>query len=87
LASIPANEKLVTRIAAPRLPFHGAWTYEISPTSTGSRLRITERGDEKNPYSILLHLLLQDRGHPTIITNYLQDLGAKFGALVDVVEE
>ena len=40
---------LVTRIADPDLPFGGTWTYEISPTATGSTLTITEDGEIYNP--------------------------------------
>jgi len=44
-----APRLLVTRIADPDLPFGGTWTYEISPTATGSTLRITEDGEIYNP--------------------------------------
>src|SRR5580658_1391647 len=37
-------QKLVTRIADPKLPFGGTWTFEIAPDSDGATLRITERG-------------------------------------------
>ena len=40
---------LVGRIADPGLPFGGTWTYEITPVSSGSRLRITEDGEVYNP--------------------------------------
>jgi uncharacterized protein YndB with AHSA1/START domain len=40
---------LVGRIADPGLPFGGTWTYEITPESSGSRLRITEDGEIYNP--------------------------------------
>jgi uncharacterized protein YndB with AHSA1/START domain len=40
---------LVGRIADPGLPFGGTWTYEITPSSGGSRLRITEDGEVYNP--------------------------------------
>lgn len=29
--------------------FNGTWTYELSPSGTGTRLRITERGEIPNP--------------------------------------
>ena len=44
-----APRLLVTRIADPDLPFGGTWTYEISPTATGSTLTITEDGEIYNP--------------------------------------
>jgi uncharacterized protein YndB with AHSA1/START domain len=40
---------LVTRIADPTLPFGGAWTYELTPTSGGTTLSITENGEIYNP--------------------------------------
>ena len=40
---------LVGRIADPCLPFGGTWTYEITPVTGGSRLRITEDGEIYNP--------------------------------------
>jgi uncharacterized protein YndB with AHSA1/START domain len=40
---------LVVRIADPKLPFGGTWTYEITPEGTGSRLTITEDGEIYNP--------------------------------------
>src|SRR5271169_2213158 len=33
-------QKLVTRIADPKLPFGGTWTFEISPVADGATLRI-----------------------------------------------
>jgi len=40
---------LVLRIADPKLPFGGTWTYEIAPDGAGSRLAITENGEIYNP--------------------------------------
>jgi hypothetical protein len=70
----------------PNVAFHGTWTWEISRTSTGSRLRITERREEKNPYLKILNFVLWGSGHPTKITNWLRDLGRKFGEEVKVIE-
>src|SRR5690348_10969514 len=41
--------KLVVRIADPKLPFGGTWTYEITPVAGGSSLRIREEGEIYNP--------------------------------------
>ena len=38
----------VTRIAEKNLPFGGTWTIEISPTSEGSVVRVTEDGEIHN---------------------------------------
>jgi hypothetical protein len=40
---------LVTRIADPRLPFGGTWTYRIEPDTNGTVLTLTERGEIRNP--------------------------------------
>ena len=42
--------KWVVRIADPKLPFGGTWTYEITPVGAGgSSLRIREDGEVYNP--------------------------------------
>ena len=75
------NEKLVTRIAVPDVPFHGTWTYEISRTSSGSHLRITERvgfGPGFGRYPAYRPSTART------ITHYLLDLGGRFGEDVKV---
>jgi polyketide cyclase/dehydrase/lipid transport protein len=39
---------LVARIADPKLPFGGTWTYRITPAAAGSELTITEDGEVSN---------------------------------------
>ena len=46
---VEAPRLLVGRIVDPGLPFGGTWTYEITPATGGSRLRITEDGEIYNP--------------------------------------
>lgn len=41
--------KFVTKIDDPDQPFGGTWTWEITPTPSGARLTITERGEIYNP--------------------------------------
>lgn len=41
--------KWVVRIADPKLPFGGSWTYEITPVGADSSLRIREDGEVYNP--------------------------------------
>ena len=36
-----ADRRVVTRIADETLPFGGRWTFEITPDSSGTRLRLT----------------------------------------------
>lgn len=40
--------RLVTRIADTDLGYSGAWTYDLAPLGTGTRLTITERGEVSN---------------------------------------
>jgi Polyketide cyclase / dehydrase and lipid transport len=69
---------LVVRIADPKLPFGGTWTYEISTLPDGSSLlRITEAGEIYNPiYRFAARYVL---GYSRTQDQYLQALGAKFG--------
>jgi uncharacterized protein YndB with AHSA1/START domain len=65
--------RLVTRIAAPDLPFGGTWTYELKPTSAGTELRITENGQVYNPLFRFLSQFVF--GHTTTMRVYLLALG------------
>lgn len=44
-----APHLLVGRIADPKLPFGGTWTYELTPAPEGCQLTITEDGEIYNP--------------------------------------
>jgi len=59
--------------------FLSRWSYEISRTSTGAFLRVTECCTEDNPFGKFLAYILRWSGHPMAMTNYLLDLGKKFG--------
>jgi uncharacterized protein YndB with AHSA1/START domain len=74
---------LVVRIADPKLPFGGTWTYEISSTEDGSSLlRITEAGEIYNPiFRVAERFVL---GYSRTQEQYLQALGAKFGEPVTI---
>ena len=76
---------LVTRIADPKLPFGGTWTYEISsPADGGSMLRITEDGEIYNPiFRFASRFVL---GYSRTQEEYLRALGAKFGQSVTIVK-
>jgi uncharacterized protein YndB with AHSA1/START domain len=67
-----APRRLVTRIADPSLPFGGRWIYEITPTATGSELRITEEGEVYNPIFRFVSRFMM--GHTRTIDRYLADL-------------
>jgi len=44
------NTRMVTRIADPKLPFGGSWTFAIVPAADGSELTITEDGEVYNVF-------------------------------------
>jgi polyketide cyclase/dehydrase/lipid transport protein len=73
-----APQRLVTKIADPKLPFGGTWTFEITPANDGtSTLRITENGEIYNPlFRFVSRFFL---GYSATQTRYLRDLGAKLG--------
>jgi len=69
--------KLVVRIADPKLPFGGTWTYEITPVPEGSSLRIREDGEVYNPvFRFLARFVF---GYSGTINTYLKSLAKKFG--------
>jgi uncharacterized protein YndB with AHSA1/START domain len=67
--------RMVTRIADPKLPFGGSWTYEITPTSSGCSLTITENGEVYNPlFRFASRFII---GHTATIDAYIKALTAK----------
>lgn len=69
--------KLVVRIADPKLPFGGTWTYEITPAAGGCALRIREDGEVYNPvFRFLTRFVF---GYSGTIETYLKSLARKFG--------
>ena len=69
--------KLVVRIADPKLPFGGTWTYEITPDAGGSALRIREDGEVYNPVFRFLSRFVF--GYSGTIDAYLKSVSKKFG--------
>lgn len=74
------SRRLVTRIDDKSLPFGGRWIYELTPSGTGTQLRITEEGEVYNP--IFRALSRYVFGHSATIERYLEDVGRKYGAEV-----
>jgi uncharacterized protein YndB with AHSA1/START domain len=71
-----APNVLVSRIADPKLPFGGTWTFEIAPAAHGSRLRISEDGEIYNPlFRFMARFIF---GYEGTINAYLAALEAKF---------
>ncbi len=69
---------LVLRIADPKLPFGGTWTYELVPDPAGSRLTITEHGEIYNPlFRFMAHFLF---GYEGTIAAYMTALERRFGS-------
>lgn len=44
-----AGRQFVATITDPSLPFGGAWTYDLSPEGEGTRVRIREDGEVRDP--------------------------------------
>jgi uncharacterized protein YndB with AHSA1/START domain len=72
-----APVKLVVRIADPKLPFGGTWTYVISGTPEGSELRVTEDGEVSNLIFRFMSRFVF--GYSATIEGYLKSLAKKFG--------
>ncbi len=64
-------KRMVRRICDPRLPFGGEWVYEIEPTSSGSRLTVTEHGEIYQP---VFRLLSKCFDLSATLRAYLRDL-------------
>jgi uncharacterized protein YndB with AHSA1/START domain len=73
--SLPPR-RMVGRIADPKLPFGGTWTYELEPDGAGTRIRITEDGEVYNPAFRYISRII---GHAATIEKYLRALSAKMG--------
>lgn len=73
-SSVP-NRLFVTRIAQAGLPYGGSWTFELTPTATGTTVRITEEGEVYNPFFRFISTYVM--GHTRGIEGYLADLEAR----------
>lgn len=71
-----APTRLVNRIADPKLPFGGSWTYDVAPDGNGSSLTITEQGEVYNPLFRFVSRFVM--GHAATIEKYQRDLAARF---------
>jgi len=68
--------RMVTRIADQGLPFGGMWIFDVAPTTNGSRLNITERGEIYNPiFRFVSRFIL---GYTRTQDTYLQSVSRKF---------
>jgi hypothetical protein len=65
------------RIADPDLPFGGTWTFEITPSDSGSDIVLTENGEIYNPlFRFMARFVF---GYEGTIEQYLEDLRKKLG--------
>jgi uncharacterized protein YndB with AHSA1/START domain len=69
--------RLVLRLADPKLPFGGTWTYLVGPAADGATLTITEDGWISNVMFRVASALVI--GHHATIDVYLKNVAAKFG--------
>ncbi len=79
-----APRRLVRRIADPKLPFGGTWTFEIAPANGGSTVTITENGKIYNPFFRFMARFVL--GYTATMETYLKALGKKFGEDAEFVE-
>jgi uncharacterized protein YndB with AHSA1/START domain len=74
------NERVVTRIADPTLPFGGTWTYELhSAGGANTTLRITEDGEVRNPLFRFVSRFVM--GHHATIDAYMRDARQRLDTL------
>lgn len=71
-----APNRIVNRIADPKLPFGGSWTYEIAPNGNATELAITENGEVYNPLFRFVSKFIM--GHTATIEKYQRDVIAHF---------
>lgn len=69
--SVP-QRRLVSRISDRSLPFGGTWTFDLTPTSRGTRVTIREDGEVYNPiFRFASRFII---GHDATIKKYLAAL-------------
>lgn len=72
--------RFTLRIADPKLPFGGTWTYEIAAAGDGATVTITENGEVGNPIMRFLSRFVF--GQTSTMDAYLAALGRKHGESV-----
>jgi hypothetical protein len=76
IAELDPPTRMVTRIADKGLPFGGVWIFDISPTTDGCRLNITERGEIYNPVFRFVSRFLM--GYHRTLDTYLRNVSRRF---------
>lgn len=72
-----APQQLVTRIVGEKLPFGGAWVFDVRPDGAGSTLTITEHGEVYSPLFRFVSRYVM--GHTATIDRYLGSVVRHFG--------
>lgn len=80
LTEFSPPHRFTLRIADPKLPFGGTWTYEISDSGDGRSVTITENGEIGNPIMRFLSRFVF--GQTSTMDAYLTALGKKHGETV-----
>ena len=71
------DQRLVTRIADPSLPFGGRWLFTLRSVDGGTELEIVEEGEVYNPIFRFVSRFVM--GHTATIDGYLADLARRVG--------
>jgi hypothetical protein len=79
----PAQHKLVRTIADKDLPFGGSWSYQVSPSGSGSQLHMEELGEVRNPIFRFVSRFVT--GHHATLNEYQRYLAQKFGEPAHIV--
>ena len=76
------GRRMVVRIADRGLPFGGTWSFDITPVTEGSELRITEDGEI---YNVIFRFMARFFfGYSASAEGYLRDLGVKLAQKVEI---
>ncbi len=74
------TSRMATKIADPKLPFGGTWTYVLEATPDGCTLTIVEDGEIKNPlFRFMARFII---GHTATLDAYFAALEKKLGGLM-----
>ena len=75
--SFEPPRRMVTRIADPKLPFGGTWTWELVPAGAGTRITVTENGVIKSPlFRVMTRFIF---GYHATMDTYLKAIGKHLG--------
>lgn len=77
VAEDSSPQKFITRIDDVNNMFHGSWTYELSQTADGCRVRLTEHGSIPNPLVRFMARMMMDNSQ--YISWHLSAVANHFG--------